>query len=220
MTRLQSRLTPLACLLLPALGCSPNAAPAAEGSAYYSTRSSSTCSAGLGAIGGGSVPTPPGSASPSTGTLVQDGQPLTEAEDNEIFYAVKCKIQGNGPYSISASLEGPNSSPPATNTVTTNISLSGSIAADGTGSGTVDFFTSTTQAMSPTAGSTCTFRATPSPYFVCSGTACSQTEGPNSTVPDYGEAFLEFSCPSMTNGDLGNECEASGTIALQRCALE
>lgn len=216
-------LTPLAIPALLLLAqCSPVAPPLARGSAHFRTKvpldaePGTTCTASYGGIGQGTmVPDLPGSGSLNTlGTMVVDGEQSAQAN---VPYEIECKISGAGDLTFSGSLAGPNTSPFLTTAGSgTNISVSGTInGATGTGSGEVSFFTTSTLAVSPKEGTFCEFHATPSPLKACSNQTCLGNEMP----ADYGGFAVTFYCPDMNMGAAGiaADCEADGTVVLDRC---
>ncbi len=168
---------------------------------------------GRGAIGGGSYPPLPSSGPPpvDAGVFVEDGTPI--APESEEVYAVSCTINGSGPYNIEASISGPNNMPPGSDSARTDLDLRGTIQPDGTGTGTASFFTSSSQRMSTVEDTECTLRA----VSICSSTTCLDSA---QSPKDYGQAYVEFQCPRMTNGTLNNECSGYGAIRIDRCARQ
>lgn len=222
MRRSPLQLCVIPALLVASVACSDASNPAAQGTAQFSLQGAPigapdgvgcTVVSGRGAIGGGSYPPLPSSGPPpaNAGVFVEDGQPITT--DSEEVYDVSCVINGSGPYNIEASISGPNNMPPGTDTVRTDLDLRGTIQADGTGTGFASFFTQGTQKMSAVDGVDCTFRA----VNICSSTTCLD---PTQSPKDYGQAYIEFNCPRMTNGTLDSECSGYGAIRLDRCARQ
>ena len=213
---LTSSLALTAAVALTASGCSPAGSPLAKGRTIYKTNSSNTCtSTGVGSIHGGEAPSSPGGS--MAGTAVEDGQ-LVNPEDEESTeaYSVSCSITGTGPYDIKAELAGPNTSPPASDTQATSIRLEGTVGTDGTGSGQVFFHSKPTGSQGPIAGTSCTFKAAPAPLLLCSNSSCVNTE---EEPGDFGKMWIEFDCPEMTNGDLGNACAGAGTVIVENCSF-
>jgi hypothetical protein len=208
-------LAPLALPVLLLLAqCSPVAPPLARGSAHFQAQGVN-CNNAYGGIGN----PPPEVANTLSemdlhreGMVVDGEQPINANAP----YDITCTISGSGELIIEGRLEGPNTSPfVAAAGSSTNIEISGRIGLDGVGSGSVGFFTTSTLAVSPKEGTTCSFAATPTPLKACSNQACSGGGEPL----DYGTMAITFSCPEMNMGaaSIGAACEANGTILLDRC---
>jgi len=216
-------LVPLALpVLLMLAQCSPVAPPLARGSAHFRTKVPSdpepgtTCTDSYGGIGADmSVPDLPGSGNlTNLGTMVVDGEQSTQSNTP---YAISCKITGNGDMRIEGRMEGPNSSPFLTDAGSgTWIEIDGTVAANGTGSGSVTFYTTTTRAVGPKPDTFCDFSATPSPRKLCSNQSCLSGETPM----DYGSMVITFNCLNMdmVAAGIASDCEADGTIVLDRCS--
>lgn len=206
-------------LLLLLAQCSPVAPPVARGSAHFRTKvpldpePGTSCTDSYGGIGAGTdVPDLPISNVSNLGTMVVDG----EQSETNVPYEISCKINGAGELRIEGSLEGPNTSPFLSDEGSgTNIEVSGTLGADGNGSGQVRFFTTATLAVSPKPNTVCSLKATPTPLKACSNQFCLAGEMPG----DYGGMAITFYCPDMNMGAAGiaADCEADGTIVLDRC---
>jgi len=216
-------LAPLALpVLLMMAQCSPVAPPLARGSAHFRTKvppdpePGTSCTDSYGGIGKGTnVPDLPNSATiTNLGEMVVDGE---HSEDN-VPYEVSCKITGSGELRIEGEMAGTNTSPFLSSAgSSTYIEINGTIGTDGRGFGQVNFFTTATLAVSPKPDTSCTLAATPSPRKACSNSACvASAEEP----VDYGSMVVTFDCPDMDMAAAGiaADCEADGTIVLDRCS--
>ena len=160
------------------------------------------------------MPDLPGSGNLNNlGVMVVDGE---QAEQANVPYEISCRVRGSGAIDIEGSLAGPNASPFLSDPGSgTNISISGTIQPDGLGNGQVSFFTTATLAVSPKENTSCSLQATPSPRKACSNLTCLNGEMPT----DYGSIVVTFNCTDMNMGAAGiaADCEADGTIVLDRC---
>jgi hypothetical protein len=201
-------------LLVSALSCSPAAPPAGRGDAHYlidnpvSSLPACGVSSVAGIADGSQVPdlpvgTSPPAAESGYGVQVRDGQEIPGSNGN---YIVRCRVVGSGSR-IEVYMEGPNTSPQAgVATGATNIEVTGSIGADGTGTGDVVYRTTRSGTGSNPLTAPCTLSATPN----FDGSAGFEVGG--------GAARFSFFCPETIRAqdDLGR-CEAKGTIWVQDC---
>jgi len=201
--------------------CSPVAPPKARAGAHFRTTippdpiPGTTCTDSYGGIGN----PPPEVANTLTETdLHREGAVVDDelAVEGNVPYEITCRITGSGDLHVNGSMEGLNTSPfRRTAGSSTKLTIDGTINANGTGGGEITFFTTATLAVTPKEGTSCTFTATPAPLMGCSNLSCLNGDAPG----DYGGIAITFKCPDMNMGaaSIASDCEADGTIVLDRC---
>jgi hypothetical protein len=166
---------------------------------------------GVTSVGGigdsvGNVPELPleGSSPTFFGRPVADGETYNS---DGAAYQIECRVSGTSSHSIEIFMRGPNHSPLAdTATGDTSIEISGDIAADGTGSGTVTYRTTTSGSGTNPAEIPCTLSAVPHP------------QGGFYQIGD-GQVHFTFNCPeTIPAQDDSSRCEARGTIGMTGCS--
>jgi len=194
------------------LGCSGPAPPVAEVAAHYTISGSCPSTPSTGGIGATKpltengptgvpdLPSPSGFPSRKGGPVV-DG---TEGPDPDGKpYDVSCTVSGEGDFTVRAQLSGQNVSPSVVGNKSTSIELSGTLGADGTGTGDVSFFTAELQNVT---GKNCAFKVVP------------KRDGNPDVSP--GQAFFTFECPDVTmNSMVQAGCDSQGTLVLDGCSL-
>ncbi len=192
---------------VPTLACSPAADPVAEGSASYqivaTTSGQVNCSfPSNGGIGKAPGDVPQGNPPTSFGVPVSDGE---KAKISGKSYNISCSMGGGDERSIDLYLEGQNNYGDQTLTSEkTWISLSGTISADGSGTGDASVFTQLSE--TNTNKSPCTFSVVASPN--------------DSSELRIGESniTLSFVCPTADSSlNRKSECQLTGTIDMSDC---
>lgn len=193
---------------LSVVACSPALEPPAKGSAQYSIDEPAVGKCGVTSVGGigdgvGNVPElPSGTAPPDEfGVEVHDGQAI---EGGTGTYVVRCRIAGESSFEVSVEMEGPNHSLQAGAATETAINVTGTIGANGEGTGSVYYKTTRSGGGENVPTSPCTLSAIPS-------------DGGGFQI-DEGEARFTFFCPETTLYlDDFAQCEAKGTIQVRDC---
>jgi hypothetical protein len=186
-------------------------APIAKGSAHYSMDHPESplpaCgSASVAGIGeGANVPDLPVSGQPPAnfGIEVSDGQAYDAAGN---AYSIQCNVTEGPAHQVSVVMEGPNTSPQAGNSPgITSVEITGTIGADGAGTGSVTYRTTRGGA-----------------GYNPSGTTCTLSAAPDAAIGGFqvgnGRARFAVFCGETirVQDDLGR-CEFSGTISVSNC---
>lgn len=208
------------------LGCSAAPEPIAKGSASFKVdyptdpdvkgTCNQTTTAGIGSELG--VPDLPSAGArldedlfvtiDDFGGQIIDGQTGSNGSGK---YDIECTIKGDDSYSLDIEISGPNTHDLAGLDVDTTMSvnLSGTIEANGVGTGRVTVYTPSTSAVSPLGAATCELLALPDPND------SSQRQIGN------GEVTLIFKCANANSAlDDFSACETRGTIQLTDCLEE
>jgi hypothetical protein len=138
------------------------------------------------------------------GRPVADGEPYNS---EGAAYQIECSVSGTASHTIEVTMRGPNHSPFADDAIgETSIEISGEIALDGTGWGSVTYRTMASGSGMNPVETPCALSAVPHP------------QGGFFEIGD-GEARFTFTCPEtiLAQDDLGR-CEASGTIWVTGCS--